>query len=244
VNTFSVPLHLRGALDVRARPHNDEMNCGTRAWPPAREECPVSVRRAYGVGGWSSGRELSQPKPFDSRVYLGCVGRGESGDGERRGAPSHQSRSVPRSSWKAGCGKAHETNASADHKAQRGPCGLFPEATSRDLAACQICSSERIAAADPAGKSETIHQRIEELLPAHQQRSGADRRSGHLAAAGRPTWRHTTKIRGTEGVTRSEAETGAVGAMTFGSVMVRHGDADALIGGSHPALPFPSRLPD
>src|SRR3989440_6276578 len=66
------PFIFRGALDVRARKINDEMEmAATRALAAlAKEEVPDSVRRAYGPERLRLGPDYLIPKPFDPRVLL------------------------------------------------------------------------------------------------------------------------------------------------------------------------------
>src|SRR5439155_141428 len=62
----------RGALDVRAKQINEEMEmAATRALASlAREEVPESVMRAYGLERLRFGPDYLIPKPFDPRVLL------------------------------------------------------------------------------------------------------------------------------------------------------------------------------
>jgi len=84
-----------------------------------------------------------------------------------------------------------------DHKAQRRPCGWCSRSDEpKILRALPILLDERIAAPILLGKSETIHQRIEEL---HLHINSGSVRIVDPAPrrCGPPTWRHTTK-RGSE----------------------------------------------
>src|SRR2546423_411436 len=71
-NVLGFPFIFRGALAVRAKKINDEMEmAATRALAAlAKEEVPESVTRAYGGKSFSFGPEYIIPKPFDSRVLL------------------------------------------------------------------------------------------------------------------------------------------------------------------------------
>src|SRR5215831_381028 len=88
-NVLGFPFIFRGALDVRATAINEEMKlAATRALANlAKEDVPDSVCRAYGVERLKFGPDYLIPKPFDPR-------RGESRDGERRGAGTRRSRVV------------------------------------------------------------------------------------------------------------------------------------------------------
>src|SRR5213076_910956 len=71
-NVLGFPFIFRGALDVRARKINEDMEmAATRALAAlAKEEVPDSVMRAYGLERLRFGPEYLIPKPFDPRVLL------------------------------------------------------------------------------------------------------------------------------------------------------------------------------
>jgi malate dehydrogenase (oxaloacetate-decarboxylating)(NADP+) len=71
-NVLGFPFIFRGALDVRARTINHEMEiAATRALAAlAREDVPDSVLRAYGLRRLGFGPEYIIPKPFDPRVLI------------------------------------------------------------------------------------------------------------------------------------------------------------------------------
>lgn len=69
-NVLGFPFIFRGALDVFARSINEEMKiAAARAIAElAKEEVPDSVKRAYGLKELAFGKEYIIPKPFDARV--------------------------------------------------------------------------------------------------------------------------------------------------------------------------------
>src|SRR5256712_3681503 len=71
-NVLGFPFIFRGALDVRAKKINEEMEmAATRALASlAREEGPEAVMRAYGGEKLKFGPDYLIPKPFDPRVLL------------------------------------------------------------------------------------------------------------------------------------------------------------------------------
>src|ERR1051325_3910670 len=71
-NVLGFPFIFRGALDVRARKINEEMEmAATRALAAlAKEEVPEAVMRAYGVERLRFGPDYLIPFPFDPRVLL------------------------------------------------------------------------------------------------------------------------------------------------------------------------------
>jgi len=71
-NVLGFPFIFRGALDVRATTINDEMKiAATKALATlAKEAVPESVSAAYGGASLSFGKDYIIPKPFDYRVLL------------------------------------------------------------------------------------------------------------------------------------------------------------------------------
>src|SRR6266545_744017 len=71
-NVLGFPFIFRGALDVRAKKINEDMEmAATRALAAlAKEEVPESVSRAYGGDKLKFGPDYLIPKPFDPRVLL------------------------------------------------------------------------------------------------------------------------------------------------------------------------------
>src|SRR3989475_11482681 len=71
-NVLGFPFIFRGALDVRAKKINEEMEmAATRALAAlAKEEVPDAVMRAYGLERLRFGVDYLIPKPFDPRVLL------------------------------------------------------------------------------------------------------------------------------------------------------------------------------
>src|SRR5439155_659177 len=71
-NVLGFPFIFRGALDVRAKKINEEMEmAATRALAAlAKEEVPDAVMRAYGLERLRFGVDYLIPNPFDPRVLL------------------------------------------------------------------------------------------------------------------------------------------------------------------------------
>ena len=71
-NVLGFPFIFRGALDVRATHINDEMKVAAAhaLADLTKEDVPDSVLRAYGIESLKFGREYIIPKPFDPRVLL------------------------------------------------------------------------------------------------------------------------------------------------------------------------------
>jgi malate dehydrogenase (oxaloacetate-decarboxylating)(NADP+) len=71
-NVLGFPFIFRGALDVRATHINDDMKIAAAhaLADLTKEDVPDSVLRAYGIESLKFGREYIIPKPFDPRVLL------------------------------------------------------------------------------------------------------------------------------------------------------------------------------
>jgi malate dehydrogenase (oxaloacetate-decarboxylating)(NADP+) len=116
------------------------------------------------------------------------------------------------------------------HKAQRKPQRVvFPEGEeTKILRACQILVDERIAHPILIGNVDKIRASIEELRLNLNGVQIVDPATS-LQRAGYTDEFYRARQR--KGVTRSEAESQVLNPNTFASMMLRMGDADALIGG-------------
>ena len=187
--------------------------------------------RAYGVERLEFGREYIIPKPFDPRVLIweaSAVAQAAM-DTRRRAAAGGHRASTARNSERR-LGKAHEVMRVMINKAQKQPKRVvFPEGEEgKILRACQILLDEKIANPILLGNEQKIRAKIADLHlhldgvqivdPGSSRASRIHR--GVLPACGSarasPAPRPRRRIRN---------------PTTFGSMMVRLGDADALIGG-------------
>jgi malate dehydrogenase (oxaloacetate-decarboxylating)(NADP+) len=231
-NVLGFPFIFRGALDVRATTINDEMKlAATRALASlAKEDVPDSVLRAYGVERLEFGREYIIPKPFDPRVLTwgaAAVARAAMDSGvaqERVDLVQYREELEKR------LGKAHEIMRGMIHKAQRAPKRVvFTEGEEgKILRACQILIDENIAHPILLGNEEIIRAKAAEL---HLHLSGAkvvDPLQFPRLSEYTEEFYH---IRQRKGITPTEAEQLILNHTTFGSMMVRLGDADAVVGG-------------
>ena len=231
-NVLGFPFIFRGALDVRATTINDEMKlAATQALASlAKEDVPDSVLRAYGVERLEFGREYIIPKPFDPRVLTwgaAAVARAAMDSGV---AQERVDLAQYREELEKRLGKAHEIMRSMIHKAQRAPKRVvFTEGEEgKILRACQILIDENIAHPILLGSEEIIRAKAAEL---HLHLNGVkvvDPLEFPRLAEYAEEFYH---IRQRKGITRTEAEQLILNHTTFGSMMVRLGDADAVIGG-------------
>ena len=231
-NVLGFPFIFRGALDVRATTINDEMKlAATRALASlAKEDVPDSVLRAYGVERLEFGPEYIIPKPFDPRVLIweaAAVAQAamDSGVAQQPVDIAHY-----REELEKRLGKAHEIMRGMINKAQRAPKRIvFTEGEEgKILRACQILVDEKIALPILLGNEERIRAKADDLRLHLEGVAIVD-------PAAFPRLAEYTEefysFRQRKGVTRTEAAELILHHTTFGSMMLRLGDADALIGG-------------
>jgi len=231
-NVLGFPFIFRGALDVRATAINDEMKlAATLALAAlAKQDVPDSVRRAYGVEEMQFGPDYIIPKPFDPRVLIweaAAVAEAAMRTGVAQqpvDLEEYKERLARR------LGKAYEVMRMMVQKAQRSPKRVvFPEGEeTKMLRASQILLDEKIARPILLGNQQKIRARMAEL---RLNLEGAqivdptcfDRLPEYVE--------QLYRVRQRRGVTRKEAAELIRNRNMFGAMMVRMGDADALIGG-------------
>ena len=231
-NVLGFPFIFRGALDVRATTVNDEMKlAATRALAAlAREDVPDAVRRAYGVENLEFGRQYIIPKPFDSRVLIWEATAVAQAAMDTGVAQAPIDINEYREQLERRLGKAHEVMRVMIHKAQRQPKRVvFPEGEEpKILRACQILIDEKIASPILLGDETKIRDAIAEL---HLHLNGITivnpAQSPRLPAYTEELY----YLRQRKGGTRREVEQMILTYNTFGAMMVRLADADALVGG-------------
>ena len=231
-NVLGFPFIFRGALDVRATAINDEMKmAATRALAAlAKQDVPDSVRRAYGVEEMAFGPEYIIPKPFDPRVLI--WESAAVAEAAMRTGVAQQPVNIEeyKEQLARRLGKAYEVMRMMVNKAQRAPKRVvFPEGEeSKMLRASQILLDEKIAFPILLGSEKRIRARIEELkLNLEGAQIIEPARFPRLAEYIEELYR----LRQRKGVTRKEAAELILNRNYFGSMMVRMGDADALIAG-------------
>jgi malate dehydrogenase (oxaloacetate-decarboxylating)(NADP+) len=234
-NVLGFPFIFRGALDVRATTVNDQMElAATKALAAlAREDVPDAVRRAYGVERLEFGREYIIPKPFDARVLIWEASAVAQAAMETGVAQAPIDIHEYREQLERRLGKAHEVMRVMIQKAQRQPkCVVFPEGEEpKVLRAAQILIDEKIARPILLGDEDRIRSRIGELRLHLLEQNAIEivdpARSQRLPAYAEEMF----SLRQRRGVTRREAAQLILNRNVFGSMMVRLGDADALVSG-------------
>jgi malate dehydrogenase (oxaloacetate-decarboxylating)(NADP+) len=231
-NVLGFPFIFRGALDVRATTINEEMKlAATRSLAAlAKEDVPDSVRRAYGLDRIEFGRDYLIPKPFDARVLVWEASAIAEAAIKTGVAQQVLDMGEYREQLERRLGKAREVMRVMIHKAQRAPKRIvFPEGEEpKILRAAQILVDEKIASPILLGNEALIRNRMADL---HLQvctscivdpANVPDR-----AAYAEELYR----LRQRKGMTQREADDMLRDGTVFGALMVRRGEADALIGG-------------
>jgi malate dehydrogenase (oxaloacetate-decarboxylating)(NADP+) len=231
-NVLGFPFIFRGALDVRAKKINEEMEmAATRALASlAKEEVPESVTRAYGVEKLKFGPEYLIPKPFDPRVLLwvapavawAAVASGIAGriiDVEEY-----------RAELEARLGPERQVMRGLITRAQQDPPSIvFPEGDDpRILRAARILADEGIARPILLGDLDAIRRQADDAsltledMELVNPATAADREQ-----MGMELWQRRQR----RGITLREAQRRALDPIYYGLLMLRGGRADALVAG-------------
>jgi malate dehydrogenase (oxaloacetate-decarboxylating)(NADP+) len=231
-NVLGFPFIFRGALDVRATTINDEMKlAATLALASlAKEDVPDSVLRAYSIDHLEFGREYIIPKPFDPRVLIWEASAVAQAAMDTGVAQQPVDIKQYREELESRLGKANEVMRGMINKAQRQPKRIvFTEGEEgKILRACQILLDEKIALPILLGDQKKIRAKIEEL---RLHLDGVQIVDPHRFPRIVEYTEEFYSLRQRKGITRTEAEQTIRNPTTFGSMMVRLNDADALIGG-------------
>ncbi len=240
-NVLGFPFIFRGALDVRAKKINEEMEmAATRALAElAKAEVPESVTRAYGGDKLKFGPDYLIPKPFDPRVLLwvapavawAAVASGIAGriiDVEEY-----------RAELEARLGPERQVMRGLITRAQQDPPSIvFPEGDDpRILRASRILADEGIARPILLGDLDAIRRQADdgsltlEDIELVNPRTATDR--DQLA---QELW----QVRRRRGMTLREAKNRVLDPMYYGLLMLRAGRTDALVAGEE--IDYPDAL--
>ncbi|ABQ27639.1 NADP-dependent malic enzyme [Geotalea uraniireducens] len=233
-NVLGFPFIFRGALDVRATCINEEMKlAAVKALAKlAREECPDSVCKAYGNQKFVFGPNYIIPKPFDPRVLLHvapAIAQAAMDSGVARQPIEDMAKYIEH--LEKTQGKSKEIMRMIINKAKSDPKKIvFPEGENEKiLRAAKELVEEGIARPVLIGDRTKILQKMAELaieldVPIIDP---ADSELTEKYAA------ELYQVRQRKGLTLSESQRilRRKSRTHFGSMMVRMGDADALLGG-------------
>ena len=231
-NVLGFPFIFRGALDVRATAINEPMKlAATRALAElAHEDVPDAVMKAYGVERLHFGQDYLIPKPFDPRVLIrvaAAVAGAAMASGVARlsvDLEEYQDRLESR------LGKSREILRQLVHRARRAPRRVvFPEGDHPTvLRACQQVLDEHIAQPILLGDEAAIRRQAAEL----ELHVDGARIVDPAAWPGSQGYADELfRLRGRKGVTLAEARKLLLNRTVLGAMMVRLGDADALVAG-------------
>jgi len=231
-NVLGFPFIFRGALDVRARKINEEMEmAATRALAAlAKEEVPDAVMRAYGLDRLRFGPEYLIPKPFDPRVLLwvapavawAAVGSGVAGrviDVDEY-----------RAQLDARLGRAREVMRGLSSRAQQAAQRVvFPEGEDpRILKAARILADEGIAEPILLGDPDAMRRQADDAGVTLEEITLANpRASAQLETFARELW----ELRRRKGITLREARNRVLDPLYHALMMLRSGQADAVVAG-------------
>jgi malate dehydrogenase (oxaloacetate-decarboxylating)(NADP+) len=244
-NVLGFPFIFRGALDVRAKSINDEMKmAAVKALSSlAKEKVPDVVLRAYGGKEFSFGKEYIIPKPFDPRVLwkvAPAVAKAAIKSGVAR---------IEITNWeeyevelKERLGYSQEILRMIIHKAQKNPKKIvYTEGEEEKIIrAAHFVKEENIGIPILIGNENVISKKINELSYNLSDFEIIDPRTCEKL---NKYIINFYKLRQRRGMTYKQAESLMFQSIYFGQMMVKEGDAHALIGGlghSYPTIIKPA----
>ena len=231
-NVLGFPFIFRGALDVRATGINEEMKlAAARALADlAKEDVPDSVMKAYGVDRMEFGPEYLIPKPFDHRVLIwesAAVAQAAMDSGVAQ-------RSIEidtyREQLERMLGKSREVMRIIINQAKSAPKRVvFPEGQhEKVLRAAQIIVDEGLAEPILLGSETEILRSIEEHGFSLESITIIDPATSPKQEQ---FARALFELRQRKGLTLHDAQEQLTDSTVFGALMVRLGEADALVAG-------------
>lgn len=232
-NVLGFPFIFRGALDVRARAINEEMKvAASRSLAAlAREDVPDSVLRAYGLESLKFGPDYIIPKPLDPRVLLWEAPAVAKAAMETGVARKHIDLDEYRErlAYRQGAGEQiryYILNKARAASPKKRVAFAEGEETKIIRAAAQV-QDEGIGIPVLIGRPEVIRERIEAL--------GLDYTPEIIDPANFPHAEAYAQayadLRQRKGVTIWQARKRILEPNLFGALMVKMGDADALVSG-------------
>lgn len=232
-NVLGFPFIFRGALDVRATAINEEMKmAAVKALATlAKEKIPEIVINAYGGKDFSFGRDYIIPKPFDPRV-LWYVAPAVAKAAIETGAAKLQITdwNAYKEELKERLGLSKEVVRVMIHKAQKNPKRVvYPEGEEEKIIrAAHVVRTENIAFPVLLGNEANIKKMIKNLRYDQSEFEIKDplksEEAVHYAI-------EFYKKRQRKGVTLSRAKRSMKEPIYYGCMMLKNGNADALISG-------------
>jgi len=231
-NVLGFPFIFRGALDVRARTINHEMEvAATHALADlAKEDVPDSVLRAYGLDRLRFGRDYIIPKPFDPRVLIweaSAVAEAAMRSGVAK-LPLDLEEYKEQLSRRLG--RTHEVMYGVRQRAKAAPRRIvFSEGEhEKIIRASHQLIEEGIAQPILIGRPAVIKEKLNDLgLQDFAAPVVEPAQSPQLGDYIEEYYR----LRQRRGVTRREAREQMLNPNYFGAMMVHQGDADCFLAG-------------
>ena len=232
-NVLGFPFIFRGALDVRASAINEEMKmAAVKALATlAREKVPEMVLNAYGGNDFSFGRDYIIPKPFDPRVlwYVApAVAKAAIDSGVAK--LKIEDWNAYKEELKERLGLSKEVVRVMIHKAQKNPKRVvFPEGEEEKIIrAAHVARRDNIAYPVLLGNEANIKRMIDSLGYDQSEFEIKDplksEEAVHYAV-------EFFKKRQRKGITLTRAKRSMRETIYYGCMMLKNGNADALISG-------------
>lgn len=232
-NVLGFRFIFRGALDVRATAITDEMKMAAvhALADLAKEKVPEIVIKAYGGKDFSFGRDYIIPKPFDPRVLWKVA------PAVARAAIETGVAKIPIDDWaayeqelKERLGMSKELIRLMINKAQKDPKRIvYPEGEEEKIIrAAHSVFEDGIAKPILLGNDNVIKEKIEALGFNESEFEIINPSSSEKLAKYAKAF---YELRQRKGVIYSEALKTISQNAYFGSMMVKLGDADSLVGG-------------
>jgi malate dehydrogenase (oxaloacetate-decarboxylating)(NADP+) len=232
-NVLGFPFIFRGALDVRASAINEEMKmAAVKALATlAKEEVPEMVLKAYGGEAFEFGKNYIIPKPFDPRVlwYVApAVAKAAMESGVAR--IKIQDWDNYKEELKERLGLSKEVVRVMIQKAKKNPKRVvYPEGEEETIIrAAQSIINEGIGQPILLGQNKVISQMIKDLGFDTNDFQIVEPENSNLINKYTEDFYHS---RQRKGMTMREAKQLMTKRVYFGSMMVKMGDADAMISG-------------
>lgn len=250
-NVLGFPFIFRGALDVRAKKINMEMKLAAvhALAQLAKEEVPEEVKIAYGGTDFKFGREYLIPKPFDPRVLTRvspAVAKAAMDSGVARiEIPNIMAyaRSLEGRMGNSGEFLKSLRDRLATYVAKRGSKVkvVFAEGTnSRILQAVKQLVDEGKILPVLVGRKKAIHKKMD-MLGLEKYKEDVKTVNPRKHADFENFVRMYSKEKQRSGVTLHHSDELMAHQNYFGSMLVREGQADAMIAG--PTLNYPDCFP-
>jgi len=232
-NVLGFPFIFRGALDVRASKINEEMKmAATKALAQlAKEKVPEVVINAYGGKEFSFGAEYIIPKPFDPRVlwYVApAVAKAAMDTGVAKNPITDWNKYKEQLQERLGF--SSEIMRVMVHKAQKSPRRIvYPEGIEEKIIrAANSVQDENIGRPILLGNEDQIKNKITEL---GYDVNNFEIKDPATCSDCEKYAQEFYKLRQRKGITLRDAKNLMKEPNYFASMMVKLGDADALIGG-------------